>query len=79
MLLFPFYNGDTPVSKENSIKNFTRIPGPVYALQLERMSSPKIAGERRPILSEGGSSRFREQQIDTESAEPPSLNGTCCI
>ena len=25
------------------------------------------------MLSDGGSSRLREQQIDTESAEPPSL------
>lgn len=24
-------------------------------------------------MSDGGSSRLREQQIDTESAEPPSL------
>ncbi|MCU1259571.1 MAG: hypothetical protein JWO80_2456 [Bryobacterales bacterium] len=26
-------------------------------------------------MSEGGSSMLREQQLDTESAEPPSLTG----
>ena len=28
------------------------------------------------MLSDGGSSRLREQQIETESAEPPSLTGS---
>jgi hypothetical protein len=28
-------------------------------------------------MSDGGGSQLREQQIDTESAEPPSLTGSC--
>ena len=37
---------------------------------------PGPAGERRPMSSEGGSSRFSEQHIDIQSAEPPSLAGS---
>jgi hypothetical protein len=29
------------------------------------------------MLSDGGNSRLREQQIDTDSAEPPSLTDSC--
>lgn len=28
------------------------------------------------MSSDGGNSRLREQQVDTESAEPPSFNGS---
>lgn len=30
-------------------------------------------------MSDGGSSSLREQQIDTDSAEPPSLTGSSLI
>jgi hypothetical protein len=29
------------------------------------------SAERRPSMSDGGSNRLREEQIDTESVEPP--------
>jgi hypothetical protein len=28
-------------------------------------------------MSDGGGTKLREQQIDSESAEPPSLTGSC--
>ena len=45
-----------------------------YTLYMEDQTGrPHIQRGRRPILSDGGSSRVREQQTDTDSAEPPSL------
>jgi hypothetical protein len=30
-------------------------------------------------MSDGGGTQLREQQIDTDSAEPPSLTGSCLL
>jgi hypothetical protein len=30
-------------------------------------------------MSDGGNSRWREQQVDTESAEPPSVAGSLLL
>lgn len=38
-----------------------------------RTGHTHILGERRPILSEDGNIPVREEQIDADSAEPPSL------
>jgi hypothetical protein len=38
---------------------------------------PKSQEKGGPFVSEGGNSMLREQQIETDSAEPPSLMGRC--
>jgi len=60
-------------SKNDCRKDFTNIPRLVYSVYGAVSLIPKISREKRPTLSDGGNSRLREQQIDTESAEPPSL------
>jgi hypothetical protein len=47
-----------------------------YTPRLECASSfPNSMRKEAHLMSDGGHSRLREQQVDTESAEPPSIVG----
>ena len=65
--------GGTNASLFSLKKDFTRYRGGYTLSMADRTGQAQIPGERRPMLSDGGNSRVREQQTGTDSAEPPSL------
>jgi hypothetical protein len=65
---------DITIFHKNNWKKTLQAYPAGYTLPMgDRIGQAQIPGERRPMLSDGGNSRVREQQTDTDSAEPPFL------
>src|SRR3984893_12309330 len=60
------------ISAENSLQGY---PGRYTLVLADRIGPAEFYEKGGPFMSDGGS-RLREQQIDTESAEPPSLTSS---
>jgi hypothetical protein len=74
--LYLFHGFFTPffITDDASVRKTLTGASRGYSLVMgDRIGQAHIPGERRPMLSDGGSSPMREQQIDADSAEPPSL------
>jgi hypothetical protein len=49
----------------------------MFVGSVNRPEIQEIQEKGGPMLSDGGNSSLREQQIDIDSAEPPSLTDSC--